>query len=74
MSSEKPRTPAETNAGKAVPFLLKPRPTPIVTMGAPVETPAKTSDASAPVPARRFDDQVHGWNPQLHLWRRSAKE
>lgn len=25
-------------------------------------------------PPASFEDEVHGWNPQLHLWRRSAKE
>lgn len=28
----------------------------------------------APSSPRTFDKDVHGWNPQLSMWRRSSKE
>jgi hypothetical protein len=35
---------------------------------------ADLASVSAPNEARDFQKDVHNWNPQLPMWRRSAKE
>ena len=39
-----------------------------------VDVPEKPSSGEAPAKPRNWEKEVHGWNPELHMWRRSHKE